>query len=273
MLINLRNALMTGKHKPTAKDYVQDGLLLMFDGIENAGFGQHDASLQGWKDLGPFGLFPSFTVGTQGANNTYWKSDALVVVKYYYSPRTIALGDDVYSAMTTALLNGTFTMEYCFIDGGNTSYASGGGYQCVSPISPFLGVSDFIGCRIDRFMVNPFRSGYGYYFAVQIVRNGIQNGGTYSFVINSKPTDYKIGVQLAFNGQTTSGYIPKGTETNAGTWANRVTTALTTKSFGMFGNRNNIGGSLHSLRFYSKSLSAQEVAANYAVDKARFGLP
>ena len=35
----------------TAKDYVQDGLVAMWDGIENAGWGVHDASATMWKDL------------------------------------------------------------------------------------------------------------------------------------------------------------------------------------------------------------------------------
>lgn len=35
----------------SAKDYVSDGLLVMYDGIENAGFGMHDPSAATWKDL------------------------------------------------------------------------------------------------------------------------------------------------------------------------------------------------------------------------------
>lgn len=37
--------------KKTAKDYVQDGLVAMWDGIENAGWGVHDPSATTWKDL------------------------------------------------------------------------------------------------------------------------------------------------------------------------------------------------------------------------------
>ena len=36
---------------PTAKDYVQDGLVAMWDGIENAGWGVHDQNATVWKDL------------------------------------------------------------------------------------------------------------------------------------------------------------------------------------------------------------------------------
>ena len=37
--------------KYSAKDYVQNGLIAMWDGIENAGYGQHDYSATTWKDL------------------------------------------------------------------------------------------------------------------------------------------------------------------------------------------------------------------------------
>ena len=35
----------------TAKDYVQDGLIAMWDGIENVGWGVHDPNATVWKDL------------------------------------------------------------------------------------------------------------------------------------------------------------------------------------------------------------------------------
>ena len=36
---------------PTARDYIQDGLVAMWDGIENAGWGIHDPNATTWKDL------------------------------------------------------------------------------------------------------------------------------------------------------------------------------------------------------------------------------
>lgn len=35
----------------TAKDYIQNGLVAMWDGIENVGWGQHDSNATVWKDL------------------------------------------------------------------------------------------------------------------------------------------------------------------------------------------------------------------------------
>lgn len=39
------------KTGPTARDYVQDGLISMFDGIENSGYGVSDRSATTWIDL------------------------------------------------------------------------------------------------------------------------------------------------------------------------------------------------------------------------------
>lgn len=39
------------KKLPTAKDYVQNGLVAMWDGIENAGWGVHDSAATMWNDL------------------------------------------------------------------------------------------------------------------------------------------------------------------------------------------------------------------------------
>ena len=35
----------------TAKNYVKSGLIALWDGIENAGWGVHNASATTWKDL------------------------------------------------------------------------------------------------------------------------------------------------------------------------------------------------------------------------------
>ena len=36
---------------PTARDYVQDGLICMWDGVENVGYGAHDGAATGWVDI------------------------------------------------------------------------------------------------------------------------------------------------------------------------------------------------------------------------------
>ena len=53
MMLGARTAAWakSGGGVSTAKDYVQDGLIAMWDGIENAGWGVHDPNATTWKDL------------------------------------------------------------------------------------------------------------------------------------------------------------------------------------------------------------------------------
>lgn len=58
------------KREYTARDYVQDGLVGLWDGIENAGWGVHDSNATSWVDL--TGTF----VGTGLINNDGWTDNA-----------------------------------------------------------------------------------------------------------------------------------------------------------------------------------------------------
>ena len=56
---------------PTAADYIQDGLIAIWDGIENAGWGVHDDTAKTWVNLvnGDY-----FSIG----NNNYFTEDSLI---------------------------------------------------------------------------------------------------------------------------------------------------------------------------------------------------
>ena len=57
MMLGARTAAWAkaGSGVPTARDYVQNGLIIMLDGIENVGRGTHDATATVWKDLSGHG--------------------------------------------------------------------------------------------------------------------------------------------------------------------------------------------------------------------------
>lgn len=59
---------------PTARDYVQNGLVAMWDGIENAGWGVHDAAATSWKNLVTDADFP--LVGNAAFNESCLVCDA-----------------------------------------------------------------------------------------------------------------------------------------------------------------------------------------------------
>ena len=51
LALKAMNWRVAKKSVPTARDYVQDGLLVLYDGIENVGWGEHDGNASAWVDL------------------------------------------------------------------------------------------------------------------------------------------------------------------------------------------------------------------------------
>lgn len=228
MLINLRNALMTGKRTPTAKDYVQSGLIAMWDGIENAGWGTHDASATVWVDLSGNG------------NDLELKNTA-----HFDTNSLVSANRDYLSAVLAKSLPYD-TIEVCgFWDNSRNASA----LVC-------------FGNSIDDERM------------MSITKNAIQiyNGGyqlRYSGLINPKST--WSGVHSGDSHTPyTNGVLAAGTySTNE--WGNR------TGTFGLSGSSNysrwNFVGNYYNIRLYSRALTADEIARNYIIDKARFNLP
>ena len=69
--------------KYTARDYVQDGLVAMWDGIENAGWGTHDDAATVWKDLTGNG-----NDATIVKSESYLRSAPLTVLRQGWTERS-----------------------------------------------------------------------------------------------------------------------------------------------------------------------------------------
>lgn len=66
-----------GEWKPTSDDYVQDGLVAQWDGIDNAGTGAHNPSATIWKNLASTGSAYDLTLTANGSWNA--EGNALAV--------------------------------------------------------------------------------------------------------------------------------------------------------------------------------------------------
>ena len=228
MLINLRNAMMAGKRKPTAKDYVQNGLVAMWDGIENAGWGVHDASATTWKNLAgndynldvvngaTFGddhIICNQTNKPVATSSQHIPSVNNVFVEFVFDKTTTA----TYAfALYTSLNYGIIAFKQ-----NGVVFASNGG----TSRSIDLGGNTFTGSiSFDYNTVKKYKNG-------QEVESGSYNeswGG--------------IQDNIAVGGRLNS-------------------------SSSVF------RGKIYAIRIYSRALTAEEVARNYAIDKARFHLP
>lgn len=221
MLINLRNALMTGERTPTVKDYVQDGLIAMWDGLEGNFtdlFGHESTETDIVRVTG--GIYctssaatislPSFSYGENGSFS------AFVV----YSGFPIQSRRDLLSSVANRR---GFTLF-------NTNNAAGMRFECYQETSTEIGNSSLV---------------YG---------EALPSSGTMGCCVDDRAVSATKTLALDDSIVGTQ-YISKFAFNNA----------LVIRPLRYC--------TIHNIRLYSRALTADEIAANYAIDKARFGLP
>jgi len=220
---------------PTARDYVQTGLVAMWDGIENAGWGVHDASAAAWKDL--IGERDA-TVASAGS----WKDNAL------------HCDGTTYGAIFAQSYDGFRTLEACYKFGGGTN--GGVGFLCV------VSSGNGNGVLINR---DDGSFGFGYYAGRPYFLGGPTVGASATVVgvwdadpaSNRNTSQYVNGVVVTTTGGSNPGFGSGGSI--------------------VFGARQDgarpVVADIYCMRLYDRSLTAAEIAANYAIDKARFNLP
>lgn len=222
----------------TAKSYVQDGLIAMWDGIENAGWGVHDDNVTNWVSL-----VGNYTATKRG--NISYNANSVVFPQG---------AGNYFSTNTNFGRPSDYTFEICFkrtsdaalysslfsaVEGGGT------GWQASSK---------------DWFTIG--KPGGGYY------PNLI---GT-DFDIGTKKTLTGIastidGKMLVYVDKTLFDYRDDYVGTRWGGYNFNIGVDAGDER------SQNFVGNFYSIRVYSRALTAAEIAANYAVDAARFNLP
>lgn len=225
--LKAQNWKATKKSGPTARDYVQAGLLGMWDAIENVGWGQHDSSSRTWVDI-------------VGRNNLS------LVDSFVFGGASLVMTPPESGYATLSSATTWRTAEVVF-----RAQAPMG--QCV--ISPNKNgdrwMIEYIGGRFDtgnNNNPNNIRVGAGYL------------PGSYAHVGFTKDS----------SGNTTAGFY-NGAPANDGIYNDWY--GQGSQNFG--GTRANnryFRGEFFAVRMYTRELSPAEIAANYEVDKVRFGL-
>lgn len=227
MLINMRDALMAGGGL-SAKSYVQDGLVAMWDGIENDGWGVHNPNATVWKDL----------VGGFGD----WEIPNSTIYENY-----IHLTNDKPVIETTYRLGGTWQFVY------------GDFKQTSSPVILIFG-------RVKSYESGLFMFPY-YYFYVGHEQWWFNRYSSSPFLSATSPSGfYSRTCVVSSNVVFYDGDIEA--MHRGDNYQNQTFDLLSIGGYN--------GGSCNvkclSIRYYSRALTAAEIAANYAVDKARFNL-
>jgi hypothetical protein len=206
---------------PTARDYVQDGLVAMWDGIENAGWGVHEATSRTWVDL--------------TGNNHDMSLDSSVTI----GDDTVVFGaSDQTGTFADVLLDSVVSVEFVYSTNVvrvlyAISFNSSGSQKFVAWRQ--AGKHLFFGNGAKNFLTEPtLHQSYHYDYSTTLLYVGGRELSS-------------TGTGGSFNAK------PAGINTYGGGYA--------------------MNGSFSSLRIYSRALTADEIAANYAIDKARFNLP
>jgi len=230
--------------------YVTDGLVAMWDGEWNAGGGVHDAVATNWREL-----VSGTNCEMRGtiATDYDWASDSLVKIhegrgNFFF---------DATSALQDAFRAATFTVE------ATTS----------QPVNNASWLAQIINVCQTAEVSTSYALGI-------IARWRRENNGAMGSLSNTKypsgagltlaTTDALATFACVYNaGQYVSYLDGEQKSTGSATPDSTIDGVWVRLGSAAFGFR----GHYHSLRLYSRALTADEISANYAIDKARFSLP
>lgn len=213
----------------TAKDYVQDGLIAMWDGIENVGFGTHSGSAIVWKDL--IGGYD------QEIESGSWDSCGLIggiVGKLQYDSNAYGFWD-AYNAGTSC----TFEFVLKVVSGRSRIRVCDSTFGFVLQTSGDIGGDIYNSSRV-----------FGLPNGTRTLGKGVSQ--VLSFSQDSEGNKYYGNGVLR-----TSGNVVFSKQSYPRRDALKF----------------NATDQLFCVRSYNRMLSDDEIAHNYAIDKARFNLP
>ena len=249
MLIAARNALNAGKQAPiTAASYVQTGLIAMWDGIENAGWGTHDPTATTWADL--TGNYDATQRKPDLLGTGWdWGDDCYIGIANTGATNS-TIGCSVSTAFNTALINAiaSHTVQIVFKPEANRRMTIFGQYNAAGGVNYEL----FTSGRIRTY----YNGSPDWYVSCWNTSNFVPKSTT----VTCNGTNCSLYINAAYNSQ------------KAQPTADRVKTG----NFVLGGEYRrydmSVTGRLYSVRVYSRVLTAAEMAANHAVDKKRFKL-
>lgn len=239
----LRGAMMGGGKKgPTARDYVQDGLIAMWDGIENAGWGVCDNSAQYWTDL----VRPSFTERFNLSASDIWMNDGL-------------------STKSSHIIGGGGN-SYYFYDYGNPATPEDWQFEIALSIGEVKQAGGVI--------INWRRSTTGP-LTISTAWTYLRFTGGSNGIYGSDNASYSIADRLGDSFAAT--FSMKYGDKNLYCDGSLARTDFTKQLGDSLAHPFEIGNGgqdmvIKCIRIYNRSLTSAEISANYAVDKARFNI-
>jgi hypothetical protein len=214
----------------TAADYVQDGLVAIWDGIENAGWGQHDES-------------PHLPVNLVDGQPLSINGDVEIGSNYF----KFGAGKWGYSTIpdfASAVASKSFTVEIV----AKNDKVSNAGIISIGSRGVWLYADSSNNIRTLNILSSTYTPSPDIRFkSSDIWRATIQGGATPQIIINDRTMSAQYGTQTSVSSSVF--YI--GSLQGTPNWSNGTMWCS-------------------SVRLYSRNLTASEKAANDAIDNARF---
>lgn len=267
MLIGARNAAWGGKKGITAKNYVQDGLVAMWDGIENAGLGRHDANATVWKDLSGNGHD-----ALCASNGPGWEDNCCIVLPTTQVVSVASYVSAVWKVPSLSYNNlyplvssdSGYTIELVLMQTSSRQYVNvkGSGFFYGAISTTWYGEN----CHYD---LTSNDNNWDGRFEGDTSYLGKQ--GQILLSSNSK-ADTRNGYSIVvdFRNKTTAAYY------NGIMLGELGFACVQGNKYGRFAFSPIIsayeGNRTFTSRLYSRALTAEEIAHNYEIDKTRFGL-
>ena len=213
----------------TAKDYVQDGLIAMWDGIENAGWAVHDPNATVWKDLSGNGY--DFTLNS---NAEIFDNSVKV------NGRSSEVGGKIETICQTIEIG-------LYVD----SPIAQGSALC-------LYQSSILGYGISCFVFK-----YNGHLWCSDGDSVLIDGGLN--IISATLNQTGIGVKEYFKSGKSAEFA------GYDDWWKMYDGRILGAGY-QFHDNFPFEGMFYFIRLYDRQLTSSEIAANYAIDKARFNL-
>lgn len=246
----------------SAKDYVQDGLVALYDGIENIGWGKHDYNTLVWKDL-------------IGNNDITYSASSLTSLRYWLDNGFYQFNSGTFYwqatpsyEMSTILKNGLqFTVEVVAMVNEIPSSSN----SCLINIADGMQSS---GLQLSY-------NGQHFMAACLDAWGGTTPIGVSDEVWGYMSMPFHCGVSM--NGANENGYMFFKTlngdieVSSSSIIQNKLKIDLTKMIIGGYAwssiaSRNH-RGVLYCIRIYNRALSTEELDYNHQIDEARFNLP
>jgi hypothetical protein len=239
---------------PSAKDYIQNGLVAMWDGIENIGWKQHSDSASTWVNL-----MGNSNYDFALKNNASWASDGLITnldyVRAAESTSSIAYASNLTTEIVFEIYAVPSEGRQIFFKLGNTVA---------------IGSSN----RIMRCLAFNPGSPLGWQFK----SNSVMTNSGY----NTPPINTPLSIAIVYavpSGSAADRHAQNpnriliNNQIQTPTWSsNGFASSFTGMTISAISSSNGFYGKVHAIRIYNRQLSNTEIGQNYLIDKQRFGI-